>query len=313
MSELRAAVEDYIEMRRRFGYQFRTPAALLREFTSFAENQGAGFITTQLALHWAQLPLRSEPENWARRLGVVRQFATYRQPMDPRTEIPPHGLLPYRYRRKAPYIYTDTEIRSLIEAAQRLPSRRGLRSLTYSTLFGLLVVTGMRISESLVLTDDDVDLDEGLLTIRRTKFGKARMVPVHSSTLRVLKTYAECRDQLLSSRWAPGFFVSEQGKRLTQWSVRYTFVKVSREVGLRAPARSHGHGPRLHDLRHRFAVQTLVRWYRDGLDVERQIPKLATYLGHVHVNDTYWYLSAVPELLELASQRLVDGWEGLEP
>jgi integrase len=313
MSKLRDAVEEYIAMRREFGFQFRNPAILLREFARFAEKQGADFITTALALHWAQLPVRSDPAYWACRLSVVRQFTVFWQVTDPRTEIPPLGLLPYRYRRKAPYIYTDTEIRSLIEAAQQLPSRTGLRPLTYSTLFGLLIVTGMRISESLALNDNDVALDEGLLTIRRTKFGKSRLVPVHSSTLRVLNAYVERRNQLLPSRWTNAFFVSEQGTPLTQWNVRYTFVRISREIGLRAPARSHGHGPRLHDLRHRFAVQALLRWYRDGLDVERQIPKLATYLGHVHVNDTYWYLSAVPELLELASQRLADGWEGLKP
>jgi integrase len=170
----------------------------------------------------------------------------------------------------------------------------------------LLAVTGMRVSEVVALDREDVDLEEGILRIRRTKFGKSRLVAVHDSTREVLAEYARERDRVVRRPAAAAFFLSEGGGRVMGWSARYNFAKVSREVGLRAPAadRRHGRGPRLHDLRHRFAVCTLLEWYRAGLDVEREITKLATYLGHVHANETYWYLEAVPELLELAARRL---------
>jgi integrase len=162
----------------------------------------------------------------------------------------------------------------------------------------------MRVNEALSLDRPDVDLGQGVLTIRRTKFGKSRHVPVHSSTVGVLKQYAATRDAVVPAP-SPAFFVSERGTRITEWMARYTFAKLSQQLGLRAVAKGHGRGPRLHDMRHRFAARTLINWYRQGLDVERELPKLATYLGHVHINETYWYLEAVPELLQLATNRLL--------
>jgi integrase len=222
--------------------------------------------------------------------------------VDTRTEIPPQGLLPYRYRRKSPYIYRDEQIKQLIEAAQQLPSLIGLRPYTYSTLFGLIAVTGMRIRESIRLKCEDVDFKNGILTINDTKFGKSRLVPIHASTQRALEQYECQRNQIYPNPIDPNFFISDQGTRLTYWIVRHTFVKLSRQIGLRAVFDSFG--PRLHDFRHTFAARTILNWYRSGVDVERQIPKLATYLGHTHVSDTYWYLSAVPELMQLAAKRL---------
>ncbi len=184
--------------------------------------------------------------------------------------------------------------------------RAGLKGRTFSTIFGLLAVTGLRVSEALALDREDVDLKEGILRIRRTKFGKSRLVAVHESTRQILADYARQRGQVVHRPATAAFFLSERGHRVTEWATRYNFALVSREVGLRAATTNcrHGHGPRLHDMRHRFAVCTLLGWYRAGVDVEREIPKLATYLGHVHVNETYWYLEAVPELLELATRRL---------
>jgi integrase len=216
--------------------------------------------------------------------------------------VPALGLLPQRYHRKPPYLYSDDEIASLLKAAAQLPSQTGLRARTYSTLLGLLVATGMRISEVVGLDHDDVDLTGAVLTVRKTKFGKSRLVPVHASTKRALKQYAAQRDQLWSRPMTASFLVSEQGRRLTANVVEKTFVKLSRQVGLRGP--SDRRGPRLHDLRHRFAVRTLLRWYRAGVDVQRRLPELSTYLGHVHVTDTYWYLSAVPELMGVVAARL---------
>jgi integrase len=220
--------------------------------------------------------------------------------LDAKTEIPPDGLLPHRFRRKRPYIYTDEEIAHLIGAAQNLSSPLGLRAATYSTLLGLLAVTGMRVSEPVALDRDDIDLVRGILIIRRTKFGKSRMLPLHATTVEALRHYHKLRDRVF--RNTKSFFVSERGIRLTVWSVRKTFILLSRQTGLRGP--DDRHGPRLHDLRHRFAIETLLSWYRAGIDVERRMPELSAYLGHVHVNDTYWYISAVPELLQLATLRL---------
>jgi integrase len=163
----------------------------------------------------------------------------------------------------------------------------------------------MRVNEALGLDPKDVDLKVGILHIRRTKFGKSRYVPIHFSTVAALKKYTETRDRFVPAPLTPAFFISEKGRRITEWMARYTFAKVSQQVGLRAGAKGHGHGPRLQDMRHRFAAYTLIHWYRAGLDVERELPKLSTYLGHVHVNDTYWYLEAVPELLQLATDRLI--------
>ena len=305
MSELRQALEEYIAIRQRLGFTLRLATGLLRNFVSFVEANEATYITTALAVRWAKQPRDAQPATWASRLGMVRRFANWRRVTDPRTEVPPEGLLPYRYSRNPPYIYSDEEIERLIAAASDLPSSKGLRASSFATLFGLLAVTGMRVSEALMLDCEDVDLEQGILSIRRTKFGKSRFVPVHSSTREVLKRHDQLRDQVLPRAATPAFFLSERGTRITEWSARYTFAKISQQVGLRAAAKGHGRGPRIHDMRHRFAAHTLIAWYRAGVDVERELPKLATYLGHVHVNETYWYLEAVPELLQLATQRLM--------
>lgn len=302
MNELQAALDEYLAVRRAFGVKLRLAGRLLQRFVDFAEHEGATVITTDLALRWATLPADVQPAQWANRLGMVRRFAQYQRAMDPRTEVPPSDLLPHRFHRPSPYIYTDDEVRHLINAAQQLSSVTELRPHTFTTLFGLFAVTGMRTNELLHLDRDDVDLMHGILTVRGTKFGKSRYVPVHTSTQRALRRYADQRDLLCHNPLSPSFFISERGTRLTEWSLRWTFVKLSRQIGLRGPSDSRG--PRLHDFRHRFAVNTLLRWYRSGIDVEQHLPELATYLGHVHVSDTYWYLTAIPELLHLAARRL---------
>lgn len=304
MSELHEASQQYLQIRRNLGFQLRGADRALRSFVIFAEREGIPYITTELALRWAKAPAEAQVATWASRLRMVRRFAIWLSARDSRTEVPPEGLLPHRYRRQQPYIYSNAEIEALIRAASRLLSPRGLRGRTYSTIFGLLSVSGTRVSEVVALDREDVDLEEGILRIRRTKFGKSRLVPVHESTRQVLVDYAHQRERVVCRPATAAFFPSENGHRVTVWTTRYNFAKVSREIGLRAPGRSHGHGPRLHDMRHSFAAHTLVDWYRKGIDVERELPKLATYLGHVHVNETYWYIEAVPELLELATARL---------
>lgn len=302
---LEQALNDYIRIRRSLGFRLQQQASSLRNFVTFLRAEGASYITTELALRWAIQPAKAHPAAWAWRLGRVRRFAIWYSATEPRTEIPPKGLLPHRRRRKPPHIYSDNEIERLLRRTQQLPSRKGLRSHTFTTLFGLLVATGMRVSEALSLDRPDVDFDRGVLHIRRTKFGKSRYVPVHPSTLEALKKYAEARGRLFPTPPTLAFFISERGGRIPGGTARYTFAKLSQQLGLRASAKGHGRGPRLHDMRHRFAVRTLIHWYRTGLDVERELPKLATYLGHVHVNESYWYLEAVPELLQLATDRLI--------
>jgi len=302
MSQMQTALRDYLAMRRQLGFRLRDEEGLLAKFILFLEQRGASFVTRDLALSWAMQPRNALPAWWAKRLSMVRGFAQYLHAVDTRTEIPPQGLLPHRYRRTQPYIYRDEQIRQLIESAQQLPSRIGLRPYTYSTLFGLIAVTGVRMRESIRLRCEDVDLGNCILTVNDTKFGKSRLVPIHRSTQRALRLYERKRNKVYPHPMDPSFFVSDQGGHLTGCIVRHTFVKLSRQIGLRSA--SDGHGPRLHDLRHTFAVRTMLSWYRSGVDVERQIPRLATYLGHTHVSDTYWYLSAVPELMQLAALRL---------
>lgn len=300
MSALQTALTEYLTVRRALGFKLYEVGLCLQQFVCFAEAEDADFITTELALRWAMQPMQASPTHWARRLGMVRQFAQYCSALEARTQIPPSDLLPYRYTRKPPYVYSDEEIERLLRAAGQLPSPSGLRALTYTTLFGLLAVTGMRISEPIALDRSDVDLIDGSLTIRCSKFGKSRWLPLHPTTRQVLQRYAVQRDHVHPTALTPSFFISERAIRLTKWSVRYTFVKLSRQIGLRSPKDSFG--PRIHDLRHGFAIRTLLNWYRTGINVQQHLPELATYLGHAHVNDTYWYLTATPELLHLASQ-----------
>jgi integrase len=302
MNELQLLLDEYLAARRALGAKLKLPGRLLQRFVAFVAQRKANFITTELALQWATEPRGAQPAQWANRLAMVRRFAQYASTVEPRHEVPPPDLLPYRYHRPPPYIYRDEEVAALIGAAQRLHGFTGLRPHTCATLLGLVAVTGMRVNEPLGLDRDDVDLAHGVLTVRGSKFGKSRLVPVHDSTRQALRHYAAQRDHLCTNPHSPSFFLSERGTRVTEWALRWTFVKLSRQCSLRGPTDSHG--PRLHDFRHRFAVNTLLRWYRGGVDIEHHLPHLATYLGHAHVSDTYWYLTATPELLQLAARRL---------
>lgn len=307
MKTLTESIHDYLGLRRSLGFKLRDAGARLAGFASFMAQRRAEHVTTALALEWAQLPRAAQPACWAQRLSHVRGFARHHLASDPATEVPPPGLLPFRPARARPYLYTPEEIARLLQQALRLAPPSDLRPWTYHALLGLLSVSGLRIGEALRLRPDDVDLDTGVMTVRGTKFGKSRLVPIHASTCEVLADYRTRRDSHLRGREALHFFVTRSGHGLDGGDVHRIFYRLSREIGLRAPGASHG--PRLHDLRHRFAVETLMGWYRSQQDVERRLPVLSTYLGHVHVADTYWYLSAHPQLMALAMQRMEQRWE----
>jgi integrase len=304
MTSLAKALDEYLTLRRALGFKLREAARQLPRFVRFVEDAGASFITIGLALRWAQQNPEASSVIHADRLGMVRRFAMWRSGHDPRTEIPPLRLLRRRYTRPAPYIYIASEIEKMVASAAAFPSAKRLRGPTFSTLFGLLAVTGMRIGEAVALNRTDVDLAAGTLLIREGKLGKSRIVPIHATTKQILEDYSEKRDAILPGVKEPAFFISERGRRISSGSADDNFFTVACAIGLRASTDGRrGRGPRLHDLRHRFAVSTLIHWYRAGADVDREIPKLATYLGHKGPAEVYWYLQAVPELLELATER----------
>jgi integrase/recombinase XerD len=302
MKSLASHLESYLELRHRLGFKLRLAGGLLRRFVRFAHQRKARFITRKLALEWATLPADCQPAQWANRLGILRRFAQHVSAADARTEVPPQELLPHRYHRKPPYLYSGKEIDRLIRTIGTLPASRDLRAISNATLLGLLAVTGMRVGEAIALDRKDVDLHRGLLTVRQAKFNKSRLIPIHFTTRKKLREYERQRDQWHPHPTSPSFFLSERGTRLTDCTVRRWFVIASHKMGLRAP--TDRRGPRIHDVRHHFAHKTILNWYRRGSDVEAHLPELATFLGHGHVADTYWYISSSPELLKLATQRL---------
>jgi integrase len=305
MSALRELLQDYLAMRRALGFKMRVEGIGLLSFVTYMEQAQADFISTDLALAWAKQPTLAKPIWWAQRLSFVRGFSRYCHAIDPRTEVPPSGLLPFSRRRPSPYFFTDEDIDQFLQNTLQLQLKVPFMNQTLYCLFGLLAVSGLRIGEALSLTLNDVDLDQALLTIRSTKFGKSRLVPMHTTTTKVMIDYQEQREQFLAGRQIPYWFINVQGGCLGYDSVRRAFRHLTDGM-----ANQTGRlRPRLHDLRHRFAMKTLLHWYRDGQDVERQLPTLSAFLGHVQVSDTYWYLSACPELLGAAKDRLERHWE----
>ena len=302
MKTLRRTLEEYLALRRNLGFKLRSDGAHLTNFVLFMERRNEPHITTRLALEWA---LKTPGRQASKRLTIVREFAKYAAAFDGRTEVPPQNLLFSKTVRPRPYLYSQDEVNRLLEAAWRHhdDQPRG----TYYCLFGLLAVSGLRIGEATGLQVHDVDLTKGILTIRNTKFGKSRLVPLHSSTVKKLREYGKRRDELLGMRPQTHFFVTPKGARLESWRIYQVFKALAVMAGIRKVV--SGPGPRLHDFRHRFAVRTLIDWYRAGEDVEARLPVLSTYLGHVSVENTYWYLTEYPELMNLAVQRLNARWE----
>ena len=303
-STMQALVDAYLAARRSMGFDLRIAGSQLRAFARFAQHTGhRGPLTIAVAVRWAQSARRATPLTWARRLQVLRPFMKYRAQFDPGTEIVPSTLFGPVHRRLVPHIYTEAEIRALLDAAAQLRPITGLRlrPRTYSTLFGLLASTGLRISEALALAPTDVDLSGGSLTVRETKFRKSRLVPLHPTTVAALSHYAEARRRRVSDPRLETFLLSDQGTRLGDRMVHLTFAMLRARLGWKG--RGDYALPRVHDLRHTFLCRALVRAYQQEQGVDHVIDLLSTYVGHAKVSDTYWYVTAIPELLALAGQR----------
>lgn len=311
MTSLGQSVVDYLHLRRSLGFKLKTDERLLLDFVAFMERRHAMHITVKLALEWA-LETPSTDQNYhAGRLRAVRSFARYHIIIDGCTEIPSADLLPRQRSSFRPHLFSEDEIKRLLAAS--LKRRRGAKPISRLgryTVFGLLSVTGMRVSEVLNLDLDDVDLDQGVLTIRNTKFGKSRLVPLHPTTTAALKDYLCRRNAFLAGQAVAPFFISPPGTRMSHAVLGRSFLRLSRRLGLRGPPGSRG--PRLHDLRHSMAVEVLRRCYRMGADPERRLPALSTYLGHTQLAYTYRYLHQNPSLMREAVKRLEHRWESVE-
>lgn len=300
MSELSRHVDDYLRLRRALGFKLDQPAADLVQLVAYLEAAGATTLTADHAVAWARLPRGVQPIHWAHRLGAARGFARYLETVEPATEVPPPDVFGARQRRPTPYLWSDADVGRLLVAARQL--RPALRAATHEALFGLIAVAGLRLGEAIGLDRGDVDLAAGVLTVRDAKFGRSRLVPLHPSATEQLLAYAGRRDHLDPAPRSPRFFVSSVGTALAPQGVQKTFNQLTAALGLRTPTAR----PRIHDLRHSFAVRTLVDWHRAGVDAAGRMAVLSTYLGHINPAGTYWYLSAVPELMALAARRLDD-------
>jgi integrase/recombinase XerD len=304
MTALRDALADYLTVRRALGFKLDRSEHLLGSFLTFLEGRRTDSITIEDAVAWATAP-NGAPWWHALRLSAVRQFALHLRTVDNTVQVPPHGLIPHIGHRATPYLYSTTEIQALVQAAARRPTP--ISAATYPALINVLAVTGMRFGEAIALNTDDFDTDAGVLTVRDGKFGKTRLLPLHPTSSAGIRHYLQRRSQLLQDNRLPDrgvLFISTAGTRLDHSRAQRTWRQIRHDAGLRP--RSANCRPRIHDLRHSFAVATLLEWYQTGQDVPAMLPKLATYLGHADPKHTFWYLSAAPELLALAGDRLDD-------
>jgi integrase len=301
MTTLEQHAADYLRIRRLLGFKLERAEKLLAQYLAYLNATGQDRVTVENALDWAALPTAGSRDSWwAFRLSTVRCFATYLHAIEPVHEVPPPEALPRRIRRAVPYLYTEHEIWALMTATDRLHSH--LRRATYRTLFGLLAVTGMRVGEAIRLDHADLDLVAGVVTVRDSKFGKSRELPLHSTTVIALREYLKIRNAHGHAEASDALLISQAGTRLIYCNVHTTFRQLRADAGLQP--RSSACRPRIHDLRHRFAVQTLLDWYRQGAEVQPRLPLLSTYMGHTHPRHTFWYLQAAPELMAIAGQRL---------
>jgi integrase/recombinase XerD len=301
MTTIRIAAEDYLAVRRSLGFKLGTQGRILMDFVAYLERKGMDTVTTEVAMEWATTPSGASALWHAMRLGVARRFAAHFQLLDPGCEVPPPDLLPERHRRLPPHLFSAEDIAALMTEAGRL--RPSFRAATAETVIGLLAVTGLRAGELIRLNRDDVDFTAGALAVCATKFNKSRVLALHDTTVAALRAYAIVRDQRWPDTCSPAFFMSIRGNRLSQSALNATFTALARAAGLEPAPASRGRRPTPHGLRHGFAVTTLIEWYHADDDVQARLPALSAFMGHTQPKDTYWYVSAVPELLALASDR----------
>jgi integrase/recombinase XerD len=300
MSVLLVAVHDYLALRRKLGFALKRDSRLLPDFVQYLQDAGAGHVTTELAVAWAMSPRTADPAWWRARLGIVRGFARYLAVIDPRTQIPPAGVLSARRRRVRPYLYSSDDIAALMAAARSL--RPAWRAVVYETLIGLMATTGLRLGEALGLDATDFDFAGAVVNVRKSKRDNQRQVPLHHSTVEALHAYCQDRDRRWPQPDTPALFISMRGQRLGSGTVHDNFRHLATVTGLQG--RGARRWPRPHDLRHSLAVSTLIDWHQAGQDVEAKLPLLSTFLGHVDPTATYWYLEAAPELLALVGHKL---------
>jgi integrase/recombinase XerD len=300
MSALAMALDEYLALRRSLGYKLERAGRLLVDFVAYLEQASADQVTVELAVSWAMLAANPDSSWRAQRLGVVRCFARYLHAIDPRHQVPPPGLLHRGERRPAPFLFSEADIVALMAAARLL--RSPVQAVMMETLIGLLAVTGLRVGEVIRLDRDDLDAAHDVLIVRNSKLGRTRHVPLHPTTSEALQAYLLRRAAHFPRPSSPALFISTTGTRLRSGNLGSVFAGLLAQAGL--PARAGRRGPRLGDLRHGFAVQTLLDWHLAELDVGARLPVLSTYLGHVSPASTYWYLSASPALLAAAARRL---------
>ena len=298
MSTLNSHVADYLRLRRALGYKLERAGHLLPQLVAYLDAVGSPTLTSDLAISWARLPAQASPNHWAARLAVARGFARYLQTIEPATQVPPAGVFPSRRHRPAPYLWSQRDICGLLNGARTL--HPPLRAATYEALFGLLAVSGMRVGEAAHLNRDDVNFRTGVITIHAAKFDRTRLVPLHETATAALAVYATERDRLFPETRSAAFFVSSVGTPLNRSDVAKTLRQITTAMGLRNDTLH----PTPHQLRHSFAVRTLIEWQRGGVNINEHIATLSTYLGHIAPADTYWYLSASPELMAMAAGRL---------
>ena len=298
---LHAALCDYLSLRRSLGYKLVSDGQILNSFVCYLLQNKLEYITVENALTWAKRSTSKRPCRWGRRLSIVRGFAGYLSTLDQRTEIPPAGLLPSMHQRPTPFMFTRKHIDQLLHGAMNRPQTPKILKETLCCLYGLMSVTGLRVSETLKLTDQDINFATGVITVECSKFGKSRLVPLHQSTITALQRYQSIRKRVFDCS-VDQFFVNQYGKSIGYGSVRYHFLKIFQSMG--NPNQPGKPRPTLHDLRHYFAISTITHWYEAGEDVHAKLPMLSTFLGHVETRDTYWYISACPRLMLSATQRL---------
>ena len=302
---LQQRIDDYLAERRRLGFQLRSRGTFLTGFARYVtEQHHRGPLTVELMVDWARQDKwhHETPSTWAARLAKIRHFARYLKQYEPDTEVPEEQVFGPEPGRIAPHIFHENEIVDLLAAAHRLEPQESIRPATYETLFGLMAATGLRVSEAIHLHDHDVDLKHGMLTIRQTKFAKSRQLPLHPSTTDALARYRRQRVQHVPVTADMPFLISSRGKRLGQPLSERQAHRVFNTLrdSLGWINRGAHAAPRLHDLRHTFAVRRMMLWHSDGTDIDQMMLALSTYMGHAEIFYTYWYLTAVPELIALA-------------